>query len=123
MLFTYYIENQMSFFPFAQNHTPILVSQDTMFLWTFWPCFHILHSYSKVEAHAQSSKLATTKLKGFVPGGGRHSRGGRIIYPLHLYIQISKDSKIDGPCVNTSNKVCKMMQRRFANHVNPCKTI
>jgi hypothetical protein len=60
----------MSFFPFAQNHTPILVSQDTMFLWTFWPCFHILHSYSKVEAHAQSSKLATTKLKGFVPGGG-----------------------------------------------------
>jgi hypothetical protein len=68
-LFTYCIQNQMHFSPFAQNHTPILVSHNTMFLWTFQPCFHILYSYCKVEACVQSSKFATTKLKGFVWGG------------------------------------------------------
>jgi len=67
--FTYCIQNQMQSFPFAQNYAPILVSQDTMFLCTFQPCFHILYLYCKVEACVQTSKVATTKLKGFVPGG------------------------------------------------------
>jgi hypothetical protein len=129
--FTYCIQNQMHFFPFAQNHTPILVSQDTC-LKTQCIYGHLSHVFTicihtaRLKHMYKAPRLSLQSWKVLIGGGGIAGEEESFTLcwlPSHLYIQIPKDSNIDGPCVNICicNKECKATQRPCANHLNPCK--